>query len=784
MSMKRALFMATMLVSAISCMEEPQFTGPLSPLKASGSMPSLEVETKAESLNDVCDVFGLYAWSFPRGGSPSTPNYCYNETMTRNGSSWISENRYPQIPDQYSVYYWALAPQAPAGLTLPERDAYGKPTIRYIVPENAQNQQDIIAAEYLSEGGSTDEIKLQFRHLLSALRFRFSADGAFDGQIKAIKLQQVYTAADYKPAAGWTSQRAASTLSVNIGRSFSESDGGRPITLDNQTFMLIPGCCSNLSRLEIIVNDGTKDISLTAPMSAFEFEQGTITTLYLDLSSLASTELIIEKMTVDSWFESASYTLSYAASWMVNVNSFSGGSVTLDPLEMEEGTKMVIDWGDGTVEKINPVYVKSSMKRMFYPSHHYLNRYYGLVKIYISSGCATAEYDHLDAVSAYTVINGDFFKIKKPVDLSKCDFISEQECAQSTANCYVVRHPGRYFIPLVYGNAIAGGQINTSSYRPGVSGSNVLTAFLNAKGVAISSPYIETDVGTASAVAVGWMDTRDMICDVQFETVKDSPCRYISFKVNKMGGNALLVILDSEGTVLWSWHIWSYDGEVKRIVIDMPESIPHTVLNIPLGYQMRSQPTATYYQWGRKDPMLPGISNGPDKEPNQWGPFRWTAGLVLKKASIAEGIRKPYSSFSEYDDWCTTSYLNLWDGDSGLCDVSDPVLKTVYDPCPSGFHVARFGTFEGLSYKNAVGQWQDGWFMKLTESDAVGHFFPASGLRSCNTSSSYSSNTGCFWFSVPSGSEDAACFRYNSSYTGHKQSYFRACAHGVWPEAD
>ena len=38
------------------------------------------------------------------------------------------------------------------------------------------------------------------------------------------------------------------------------------------------------------------------------------------------------------------------------------------------------------------------------------------------------------------------------------------QAARSTANCYVISAPGYYRIPLVYGNAITGGEDNTKSY--------------------------------------------------------------------------------------------------------------------------------------------------------------------------------------------------------------------------------------------------------------------------------------------------------------------------------
>src|SRR3712207_6073866 len=59
----------------------------------------------------------------------------------------------------------------------------------------------------------------------------------------------------------------------------------------------------------------------------------------------------------------------------------------------------------------------------------------------------------------------------------------------NTANCYIVNAPGRYRLPLVYGNAVKNGTSNTNAYTSTASGSNVLVNFINHRGDAITDPY-------------------------------------------------------------------------------------------------------------------------------------------------------------------------------------------------------------------------------------------------------------------------------------------------------
>lgn len=161
----------------------------------------------------------------------------------------------------------------------------------------------------------------------------------------------------------------------------------------------------------------------------------------------------------------------------------------------------------------------------------------------------------------------------------------------------------------------------------------------------------------------------------------------------KQKGNAIIAVRTSQGgDILWSWHIW---------VTDRPHDIGnnngYSIMDRNLGaleaprtldaigaVENMDDPSDTwdplhygfYYQWGRKDPMIPG----------------WTI-TKTDIVSIEDGILHP-NNFYGYT-YPTRGYD--WISESENTDVDKKALwgyrpnrdyvKTVYDPCPPGYRV-------------------------------------------------------------------------------------------------
>ena len=329
---------------------------------------------------------------------------------------------------------------------------------------------------------------------------------------------------------------------------------------------------------------------------------------------------------------------------------------------------------------------------------------------------------------------------------------------QTTANTYVVSAPGYYMFPLVYGNARTNGSDNVSAYNPGASTDPVVgesfntlagvqanknidanywtyytPQFYNAINKPITSPWIETDLGSYGTVSgltpvVVWQDTE--VGDEIIPYANNSSgylgistfggVKYIWFRVDQdriQPANLVIALRGSvsgfpqqDSDILWSWQIWftekdltptdvisnnagtfnlmpynlGWSDPVDSATSQWPDrSVRYRVVQVESDYttiltggandefemtqpgdqvsltaQMGSNPM---YQWGRKDPMIPPISDTESKHvsPNPLYAADIPAnGVVINGREIGPspspdfgpGIRKPYLPYSNYID--------------------------------------------------------------------------------------------------------------------------------------
>jgi hypothetical protein len=290
--------------------------------------------------------------------------------------------------------------------------------------------------------------------------------------------------------------------------------------------------------------------------------------------------------------------------------------------------------------------------------------------------------------------------------------------------------------------------------------------------------------------------------------------KYLTFQIPQAGikqGNAMIAVKDSEGTILWSWHIWVTDDNIsntKAVTNYMDEVNEMMVVNLgycdgtTTTYAERSVKVVftqddtnetqsfvltekagetsiignnTYYQWGRKDAFLPGVSGTSivDRDKTAYNAL----GVITTEAfsflqdnttTIGTDIQNPTVHYynSSKDGPCNTTYYNMWsamstkswgyNSDYNIAD--EPVIKTIYDPCPVGFHVASANAFSEFMTTtgrfNVSGDFDNGWnFCCNKNLDTSGGtiFFPVSGFR--NNSSGIVRKVGTdsyVWCAVPS----------------------------------
>lgn len=298
------------------------------------------------------------------------------------------------------------------------------------------------------------------------------------------------------------------------------------------------------------------------------------------------------------------------------------------------------------------------------------------------------------------------------------------EKSVTTANCYIVSHPGRYLFPLVYGNAI----INHGANRDAFNGMK------DYQGNEITSECIPDSQVAYARVLWKNPDTEWIKMSGDGFTPSSKPRRVV-FEIPKgsgvSGGNAVIAAYDSNDVIVWSWHIWLLDTKdlfgnstLQDITVTNATGSQITFMPVNLGWtpsndtykyyprhrvrvrltqatdgdpannlQKQGGQTAMftidqhaqyneastegycpYYQWGRKDPLLSASKETPDIN-TSW-PF------------MKYSISHPWAFFTNWTNNIFTSWNN----------GSEPnYTKTVYDPCPVGYHVPRSFAFMGFT---------------------------------------------------------------------------------------
>lgn len=329
-----------------------------------------------------------------------------------------------------------------------------------------------------------------------------------------------------------------------------------------------------------------------------------------------------------------------------------------------------------------------------------------------------------------------------------------------TANCYVVQGPGLYKFPLVYGNAIRNGATNAKSYAPSVASptGHFLSNFIRHDGSAIAGPWITTDNGiTVSDAIIVWQDGTN---NAAGQIIKDADVsvdgNYIKFEVKRAlirPGNVIVAARNSSGTIVWSWHIWVTEKDLAPKTVKDGLNNTLSMMNYNLGWMdatsarttnyntwttyVRVSQTETggtsrifrvrqigdvihvdanvgcntFYQWGRKDPMLPATGDNEDKAQYSANNLTWQSSRThqITSGGFEVSIQHPNWQLVNLGGteayYCGSNYGNLWDAelDNGgnVGEYGNRfAVKTVYDPCPPGYVVPYEYAFSGVS-KNA-----------------------------------------------------------------------------------
>lgn len=451
-----------------------------------------------------------------------------------------------------------------------------------------------------------------------------------------------------------------------------------------------------------------------------------------------------------------------------------------------------------------------------------------------------------------------------PWDLSKHD-IYGNSTDMTTANSYVVDHPGVYMIPCIYGNSVTHDGVNWASFRPGDANVSPTTAsnytnhytesnfrwyneFFDASNSTITHPGIVNNYGnlgatvSSTSAAIVWQNSMTgapIVTSVSIVNVDPGlgswmgTIPYIKFEVpasaiqpgnvviafrGTVTGNTSLHVLMNElpaDTILWSWQIWITQNDLHPSAIGSASFMPRnlgavdktdyiTYADRRIKYRVVQTETGgkqeefqveeigpnedasignnPFYQWGRKDPLVPVDPDGSDAITKITAGSRYSNyGSVIQTSGgtwpglifndVMSAIQNPhrlcmntygvtYATWIGGPDYSGNSTVvygynytnrgclpyNLWNAviyktmDAGGSNK----YKTIYDPCPPGFCVPNVGALSGFSTATQVFS---------PEGVTIGGlFFPYTGLRVYHPGAIDTENvtaSGHFWTDCP-----------------------------------
>jgi hypothetical protein len=262
--------------------------------------------------------------------------------------------------------------------------------------------------------------------------------------------------------------------------------------------------------------------------------------------------------------------------------------------------------------------------------------------------------------------------------------------------------------------------------------------------------------GEVAGCKLVWQSAKSLVSRVEYDSATGSICAWTS----STPGNALVAATDSNGKILWSWHLWiiDYDESNDYTTEANASGTTWTFMDRNLGAISTEHGSfdnfGLLYQWGRKDPF-PGAASftvmnddytyEKDGEPTLYDIDNNALPKVSSKAAfhgtIPLSIENPdifyamtYNHTGEYDeydqeivkndyitgDWVDVSNDDYWGGESRE--------KTIYDPSPLGYKVpicdADGNTpYDWLKYASMT------WDSTNNGATQNGQWFPATGTR-------------------------------------------------------
>ena len=701
------------------------------------------VPVNTQNFKNVCKDFGVTAYT-----QTDHKLYMANEKVsTENGGAWSPDGGVRYWPeDDAKLDFYAHAPYEFSGSDNISISG-NTMSFSYVVPtnngEDAVAQPDIMLAYAACSRSTTNQngnVPLEFAHALSGVKF--VASDIAGCTINSITLKGLYGKGDC--VYDGDEDKFTWKLTDNKDKSFKQAfgvkladnpdkDKEQPITDENPstTFMMLP---QQLGDATVEVNM-TTDKGVTHTLvgklnigNVDKWEAGKIYTYKISSESINWTYVfeVTPSITLPLGGTSSTYNVvSYryrtqnpsvkeAVAWSVTSKSGTEteyqtpGNPVL-PIEGDAMSEVLTTFTDN--DKGGG---EDFAKGIDYP-------------IVVARTKLVTDWPGDDELRAATPKGSP----SNPYDLST----EGGTLSQTTANCYVVNSAGTYKLPLVYGNAIVENNVNAGAY-------NKDNKFVDYKGQHITSPYLPTP----DDATLVWSDGFYMFKDVKLSADK----KYLIFTLDQyymQQANAVVAVRDAQDNIMWSWHIWVTEHNINETIDFQAYQNKSTIYSImpcnlgwvdgkmvfynprKLNFVFTQDKTekqqnmvltqagakldyrdigSTYYQWGRKDPIV-ALKNRNETGVEDYRPMetpeeKYQYNVNPGGVTMATAIQNPNIYYVQPTDgsnyWLSTNSftVKLWDGDTRdygeLNEISS--TKTVYDPSPRDFKVPFPWVFAGF----------------------------------------------------------------------------------------
>ena len=753
---------------------------------------------KGEGTNvfAATDKFATIGYRGATATTLSTTPWFYDQETNHDGTL-VSPIRW-SWGQPYGKFYGIYPRHADyAKLTLSPQSHPSTPYVDFEVDPNVKKQTDLMTAysgmvQYATRFVAPTT-NLKFHHALTAVRFKVGQNLSYSRHITKVEIVNAASKGRYTlpTTAGdkgtWDTPNTPATFTlggdgtVNVSTTAAVNQIIMGNNGDNYTFYMIPQSLSGVSVK--IYFDNSPTPAITANLTG-TWKPGTTKTYALSQNN-SDWQYVLN---VTGPTAPVAYDQTAAGNYTIQSYRKDPATNTLQPVKWKVvGYQESADGGStwSTLSDTKPAWLTSLS----------LTSGNGVTSGSESGAATVQKAPVVDKLAAYNKVLHDATpkgSAGSYYDLSTHDY-KGNPTNRNTANSYLISAPGYYKIPLVYGNAITGGNPNPDSYissapvtpynEPYGNASDVIFHhFKDHAGQDITDPWITQTNGGANkpnGAKIVWSDQSGIVEVSSIAISSDG--QYIQFHVPQdkiKNGNAVIAVTKG-GTVVWSWHLWFDHDDVLNILppITNFQNKTYSFTKQTLGFAYRkwevstyTQPrvarikveqtmsnggvkqfgyiditqnpgsikkiSSTFYQFGRKD-AIPGTDAIAD------GSFNKNAGDNM---SIQNGIQHPENFYTSGSSWnnyppAGCSYLNLWsanDTETSNWFNDNPVVKTVYDPCPAGLKMPASNAFTGFtttgqntsnsSEFNVEGSWDMGYtFKSKTGINTV--FFPATGCR-------------------------------------------------------